>query len=220
MGSAYRDGDTRRWWNHLRDALGDFPPPHRGGAESRRDDRRDVSLSWRARRVRDLRSAGAAEVHRVVSPNRPDPGSHSRPARLHGRSRDGLAAGQSGQLCLCRAEHAALAAARRLARAVSVLLRSDGGHRPLGKSRHPGHAAGHHRGAGKEDRHVGLPRQPARLAAGVSRRGRIPGHDAPSRGRRGKLLGVAAAEGFVQHRGHPYPQDDLLHALFSSPEKE
>jgi LmbE family N-acetylglucosaminyl deacetylase len=33
---------------------------------------------------------------------------------------------------------------------------------------------------------------------------------------RGKLLGVPAAEGFVQHRGHPYPQDDLLHTLFSS----
>ena len=33
---------------------------------------------------------------------------------------------------------------------------------------------------------------------------------------RGKLLGVPAAEGFVQHRGHPYPQDDLLRTLFSS----
>jgi LmbE family N-acetylglucosaminyl deacetylase len=32
---------------------------------------------------------------------------------------------------------------------------------------------------------------------------------------RGKLLGVAAAEGFMQHRGHAYPQDDLLHTLFS-----
>jgi LmbE family N-acetylglucosaminyl deacetylase len=36
---------------------------------------------------------------------------------------------------------------------------------------------------------------------------------------RGRLLGVAAAEGFIQHRGHPYPQDDLLYALFSSSKK-
>lgn len=34
-------------------------------------------------------------------------------------------------------------------------------------------------------------------------------HDAE----RGKLLGVVAAEAFVQHRGHAYPHDDLLHAL-------
>jgi LmbE family N-acetylglucosaminyl deacetylase len=34
---------------------------------------------------------------------------------------------------------------------------------------------------------------------------------------RGKLLGVAAAEGFIQHRGHPYPQDDLLQTLFPTP---
>jgi LmbE family N-acetylglucosaminyl deacetylase len=32
---------------------------------------------------------------------------------------------------------------------------------------------------------------------------------------RGKLLGTAAAEGFVQHRGHPYPANDLLAELFS-----
>ena len=32
---------------------------------------------------------------------------------------------------------------------------------------------------------------------------------------RGRLLGVAAAEGFVQHRGHAYPGDDLLGELFS-----
>lgn len=31
---------------------------------------------------------------------------------------------------------------------------------------------------------------------------------------RGKLLGVAAAEAFVQHRGHAYPADDLLRKLF------
>jgi len=31
---------------------------------------------------------------------------------------------------------------------------------------------------------------------------------------RGKLLGVAAAEGFIQHRGHGYPHDDLLKTLF------
>lgn len=30
---------------------------------------------------------------------------------------------------------------------------------------------------------------------------------------RGKEMGVAFAEGFVQHRGHPYPQDDLLASL-------
>jgi LmbE family N-acetylglucosaminyl deacetylase len=33
---------------------------------------------------------------------------------------------------------------------------------------------------------------------------------------RGKLLGVAAAEAFVQHLGHGYPHDDLLHTLFPS----
>jgi LmbE family N-acetylglucosaminyl deacetylase len=32
---------------------------------------------------------------------------------------------------------------------------------------------------------------------------------------RGKLLGVAAAEAFVQHLGHGYPHDDLLGTLFS-----
>ncbi len=32
---------------------------------------------------------------------------------------------------------------------------------------------------------------------------------------RGKALGVAYAEGFVQHRGHPYPHDDLLAKLFA-----
>ena len=37
---------------------------------------------------------------------------------------------------------------------------------------------------------------------------------------RGKLLGVAAAEGFVQHLGHGYPHDDLLHTLFSSPDEK
>jgi LmbE family N-acetylglucosaminyl deacetylase len=31
---------------------------------------------------------------------------------------------------------------------------------------------------------------------------------------RGKELGTAYAEGFTQHRGHPYPQDDLLTGLF------
>jgi LmbE family N-acetylglucosaminyl deacetylase len=30
---------------------------------------------------------------------------------------------------------------------------------------------------------------------------------------RGKELGTSYAEGFVQHRGHPYPQDDLLSKL-------
>jgi LmbE family N-acetylglucosaminyl deacetylase len=30
---------------------------------------------------------------------------------------------------------------------------------------------------------------------------------------RGKSIGVAFAEGFVQHRGHPYPQNDLLKEL-------
>jgi LmbE family N-acetylglucosaminyl deacetylase len=32
---------------------------------------------------------------------------------------------------------------------------------------------------------------------------------------RGKQKGVAYAEGFIQHRGHPYPQDDLLASLFA-----
>ncbi len=34
---------------------------------------------------------------------------------------------------------------------------------------------------------------------------------------RGKALGVAFAEGFRQHRGHSYPQDDLLGRLLSVP---
>ena len=36
---------------------------------------------------------------------------------------------------------------------------------------------------------------------------------------RGKEIGVAYAEGFVQHRGHPYPHDDLLLKLFGGNEK-
>lgn len=32
---------------------------------------------------------------------------------------------------------------------------------------------------------------------------------------RGKLAGCRYAEGFVQHRGHPYPQGDLLREMFS-----
>jgi len=32
--------------------------------------------------------------------------------------------------------------------------------------------------------------------------------------KRGKDLGAAYAEGFTQHRGHPYPHDDLLTGLF------
>ena len=31
---------------------------------------------------------------------------------------------------------------------------------------------------------------------------------------RGEPAGVAAAEGFIQHRGHPYPREDLLAELF------
>jgi LmbE family N-acetylglucosaminyl deacetylase len=31
---------------------------------------------------------------------------------------------------------------------------------------------------------------------------------------RGKLAGTQYAEGFIQHRGHPYPQNDLLSELF------
>ncbi len=31
---------------------------------------------------------------------------------------------------------------------------------------------------------------------------------------RGQMLGTRYAEGFVQHRGHPYPQEDLLTTLF------
>ena len=33
---------------------------------------------------------------------------------------------------------------------------------------------------------------------------------------RGRQAGVAAAEAFVQHRGHAYPQDDLLAGLFGA----
>jgi LmbE family N-acetylglucosaminyl deacetylase len=33
---------------------------------------------------------------------------------------------------------------------------------------------------------------------------------------RGQRAGVAAAEAFVQHRGHPYPRDDLLKTLFGA----
>lgn len=33
---------------------------------------------------------------------------------------------------------------------------------------------------------------------------------------RGRQAGTSAAEGFVQHRGHPYPTDDLLAELFGS----
>jgi LmbE family N-acetylglucosaminyl deacetylase len=36
---------------------------------------------------------------------------------------------------------------------------------------------------------------------------------------RGKPLGLAAAEGFVQHLGHGYPHDDLLQTLFPLPQK-
>jgi len=31
---------------------------------------------------------------------------------------------------------------------------------------------------------------------------------------RGRLARVAAAEAFVQHRGHAYPKDDLLAEMF------
>jgi LmbE family N-acetylglucosaminyl deacetylase len=37
---------------------------------------------------------------------------------------------------------------------------------------------------------------------------------------RGRQAGVAAAEAFVQHRGHAYPKDDLLASLFGSPESK
>lgn len=33
---------------------------------------------------------------------------------------------------------------------------------------------------------------------------------------RGQQAGVAAAEAFVQHRGHPYPHDDILKAMFGA----
>jgi LmbE family N-acetylglucosaminyl deacetylase len=35
-------------------------------------------------------------------------------------------------------------------------------------------------------------------------------------GERGKLIGTTAGEAFVQHRGHAYPQNDLLAELFGS----
>ena len=31
---------------------------------------------------------------------------------------------------------------------------------------------------------------------------------------RGQLIGTLYAEGFIEHRGHAYPQDDLLANLF------
>ena len=34
---------------------------------------------------------------------------------------------------------------------------------------------------------------------------------------RGRQAGVAAAEAFIQHRGHAYPRDDLLAAMFGGP---
>jgi hypothetical protein len=33
---------------------------------------------------------------------------------------------------------------------------------------------------------------------------------------RGRQIGVACAEAFVQHRGHAFPPDDLLAQLFGS----
>jgi hypothetical protein len=36
---------------------------------------------------------------------------------------------------------------------------------------------------------------------------------------RGKRIGAAAAEAFVKHGGHPYPQDDLLVELFGKENK-
>jgi LmbE family N-acetylglucosaminyl deacetylase len=37
-------------------------------------------------------------------------------------------------------------------------------------------------------------------------------------GERGKLIGSIAAEGFVQHRGHAYPQDDILEEMLGGRE--
>jgi LmbE family N-acetylglucosaminyl deacetylase len=37
---------------------------------------------------------------------------------------------------------------------------------------------------------------------------------------RGNEIGVAAAEAFVQHRGHAYPRDDLLQAMFGAGAEE
>jgi LmbE family N-acetylglucosaminyl deacetylase len=34
-------------------------------------------------------------------------------------------------------------------------------------------------------------------------------------GERGKLIGAEAAEAFVQHRGHAYPENDLLKEMFA-----
>ena len=35
-------------------------------------------------------------------------------------------------------------------------------------------------------------------------------------GMRGRQAGVAAAEAFVQHRGHGYPKDDVLAEYFAA----
>jgi LmbE family N-acetylglucosaminyl deacetylase len=67
-----------------------------------------------------------------------------------------------------------------------------------------------------------LEQKSAALACHVSQREWLRAHqgmdeyiDAMKRhaAARGKLIGSAAAEGFVQHRSHGYPKDDLLHGL-------
>jgi LmbE family N-acetylglucosaminyl deacetylase len=68
-----------------------------------------------------------------------------------------------------------------------------------------------------------LPRKEAMLALHASQREWLRAHHGMDEyiesmkrlaARRGKRAGRAYAEGFVQHRGHPYPQNDLLQELF------
>jgi LmbE family N-acetylglucosaminyl deacetylase len=68
-----------------------------------------------------------------------------------------------------------------------------------------------------------MPRKVEMLACHASQREWLRSHhgmdeyiDAMKRfgAERGELLGVEFAEAFVQHRGHPFPQADLLHQLF------
>ena len=64
-----------------------------------------------------------------------------------------------------------------------------------------------------KSRNARLPCFAARLAASPPRHGRIHRyHETPQR-QRGQQIGVEYAEAFTQHRGHPFPQSDLLTTL-------
>ena len=120
-----------------------------------------------------------------------------------------------GQFRLCGAEHPAGAADGRLVGAVSVSLLSDRGHRPAGTSGLPTTLL---------EITAVLEKKTAMLVCHANHCDRLRAYHGTDEyldmmrrhaAARGKLLGVPAAEGFVQHRGHPYPQDDLLRTPFS-----